>query len=412
MYAEHFGLAAEAFSLTPDPGFFFSGPDHVEALAGVKLAIEGRRGLAVVVGEVGTGKTTLLYSLLAGLGASVRTAYVANSRLDFTQLLRMALADFGVATDVHDKADLLLELNAFLQRCADEGATAALVIDEAQNLDPDAFEDFRLLSNCEAYHAKLLQIVLVGQPELEEKLADPRLRQVVDRVAVWCRIEPFGRADAERYVAHRIACAGGTPALFEPAAVRLVARASGGFPRRINMLCHDALLFAFARDAYRVTAQDVRGAIAQRARHAGTRRWPAWLARRPLSAAALAALVAAAAWSWQAPERSRAIAAAATAPGPIAHSASAVRSAVTTATIPTRGGAPRAAAESLEIRVRPGTHLTALARQYYGNDGAATLDGILRANPALANPDVLPVGSTLSLPATAGDSARKEFDHE
>jgi type II secretory pathway predicted ATPase ExeA/phage tail protein X len=438
MYAEHFGLAAEAFALTPDPGFFYSGPDHMEALAGVKLMIEAQRGLAVVVGEVGTGKTTLLYNLLSDLGPSVRTAYLSNSRLSFAELLRLALADFGAPCEGRDKADLLQALNRFLRGCASEGATAALVIDEAQNLELDVFEDLRLLSNFETYDAKLLQIVLVGQPELEDKLADPRLRQVADRIAVHCRIEPLGREDAATYVAHRIACAGGTSDLFTPAAIRLVVRASGGFPRRINMLCHDALLFAFARGERRVSAAAMRSAIGQRTRLGGARRRDrrGSLAARPLLFAACAAAVIGGAWLWHAPEQSPSVAVAATgvtdvaprtvpgdAPVPVAETvapdpdrdAVPVTTAVASPDLARADVAPArspAVSTTRAVRVTPGMTLTALARQFYGNEHLTTIDGISRANPSLANPDVLPVGTTLSLPTLAGDSARKEPTNE
>src|SRR5262245_11871001 len=164
MYTGHFHLRSEPFSLTPDPAFLYLSPGHAEALAALKVGLEGRRGLMVMVGEVGMGKTTILYSLLTELGEGIKTAYVSNTKLPFDDLLRQALSDFGVACASRDRVELLSALNGFLRQCAADGTTAALVVDEAQNLENDVFENLRLLSNYETYTEKLLQIVLVGQP--------------------------------------------------------------------------------------------------------------------------------------------------------------------------------------------------------------------------------------------------------
>jgi general secretion pathway protein A len=261
MYTKHFNLTAEPFALTPDPAFLYLSPGHAEALAALQIGLTGRRGLMVMTGEVGTGKTTLLYSLLTQLGPNVHSAYIANTQLPFDDMLRQALADFGLPPRGHGRADLLTELNDFLRRCATEGTIAALVVDEAQNLDDDAFENLRLLSNFETFTAKLLQIVLVGQPELEARLRQPHLRQVAERVAVHCHINPLARRERRNYVAHRLQCAGGSLDLFTRAALRLALRKSRGIPRRINILCHNALLFAYGRRAGQVSRARVRAAI-------------------------------------------------------------------------------------------------------------------------------------------------------
>jgi type II secretory pathway predicted ATPase ExeA len=264
MYANHFGMRSEAFSLTPDPAFLYLSPAHAEALASLKVGLASHRGLMVMIAEVGMGKTTLLYSLLSDLGAGVHAAYISNTRLAFDDLLRQALADFGVACESRERFALLSTLNGFLHRCAAEGSTAALVIDEAQNLDDDAFENLRLLSNFETYDTKLLQIVLVGQPELEAKLRQAHLRQVAERVAVRCHINPLSREESTRYIEHRLRCAGGSIDLFTPAALRLVLRRARGIPRRINILCHNALLFTYGRDERRVSRSVVRAAVRER----------------------------------------------------------------------------------------------------------------------------------------------------
>ncbi|MBI4516755.1 MAG: AAA family ATPase [Deltaproteobacteria bacterium] len=260
MYIHHFGLSGEPFALTPDPAFLFLSAGHAEALAALKIGLTGRRGLVLMTGEVGTGKTTLLYSLLGQLGPEVHSAYVSNTRLAFDDMLRQALADFGSPSESRDRVELLTCLNVFLQRCAKDGAIAALVIDEAQNLDDDTFENIRLLSNFESFTAKLLQIILVGQPELEAKLRRPQLRQVAERVAVHCHVSPLTRQESRRYIAHRLERVGGTLALFTRPALRLVVRRARGIPRRMNILCHNSLLFAYGQGAERVVRARVRAA--------------------------------------------------------------------------------------------------------------------------------------------------------
>jgi general secretion pathway protein A len=264
MYASHFGLRKEPFSLTPDPSFLYLSPNHGEALAGLKIGLESRRGLMLMIAEVGMGKTTLLYSMLDQLQPEVHTAYLSNTRLSFDDLLRQGLADLGVPCASRDRVDLLATLNTFLHERAAAGETAALIIDEAQNLDEETFENLRLLSNYETYTDKLLQIVLVGQPELDVKLARPSLRQVTERVAVRCHINPLTRAESLRYLEHRMQVAGGSTAVFTRAALELIIWKSRGIPRRLNIITHSALLFAYGRGASRVTFREARAAIREK----------------------------------------------------------------------------------------------------------------------------------------------------
>lgn len=265
MYARFFGLTAEPFSLSPDPSFFFLSDSHANALAALKIGIHGRRGIMVMTGEIGTGKTTLLYSLLGYIGPRIRTAYLSNTKLGFDDMLRLALTDFGIQCPGRERADMLVALNHFLRRCAEEKTIAALIVDEAQNLDDETFEHLRLLSNFETFAAKLLQIILVGQPELELKLRRPTLRQVAERVAVRCHLEPLGRRECEGYLDHRLRKAGAQRDLFTAGARRVILRAARGIPRRINILCDNALLFAYGRNAARVSRAEARLAVRERA---------------------------------------------------------------------------------------------------------------------------------------------------
>lgn len=304
MYEHHFGLTGEPFGLTPDPAALYLSPAHAETLAALKIGLRSRRGLVVVTGEVGTGKTTLLYAFLSEHAVRLHTAYIANTNLKFDEMLRLALIDFGVSCEISERVALIQALNTFLRQCAEEGDSAALVIDEAQNLTVETLENLRLLLNFETFTDKLLQIVLVGQPELDVKLMRPALRQVSERIAVRSRIRPLTRDETREYIEHRLQRVGGTLDVFSPEALRLIVRWSGGIPRRVNILCHNALLFAYGCAEHRVTRRVVRAAARQqsaRGRGSTMRMFAAqrsWL--RPTLAAlgVLAAVGVAAAMPW------------------------------------------------------------------------------------------------------------------
>lgn len=261
IWRDQFQLTADPFTLTPDPAFLYLSDGHAEALAGLKLGIWERRGLIVMIGEVGTGKTTLVYSLLSNLDPDIETAYLSNTLLSFEEILSNALQDFGVPCTSRRRIDLIETLNGFLRRCATQGKTVVLVIDEAQNLSDEVFEGLRLLLNFETYKSKLLQILLVGQPELAARLNGPGLRQVRDRIAVRCHLNPLSSHEARGYVDHRLEMVGGTSDLFTRPALGLLIRRSKGIPRRINILCHNSMLFAYGHDRTRVNRAVVAQAI-------------------------------------------------------------------------------------------------------------------------------------------------------
>lgn len=261
IWREQFHLTGDPFSLTPDPSFLFLSDCHAEALAGLKLGIWERRGLMVMIGEVGTGKTTLIYSLLSNLDPEIETAYLSNTLLSFEEILHGALLDFGIECSSRRRLDLIETLNAFLRRSAEAGKTVVLVIDESQNLSDEVFEGLRLLLNFETYKSKLLQIILVGQPELATRLRGRGLRQVRDRIAVRCHLNPLNRRDAKKYIEHRLETVGGSPSLFTRPALGVLVRRSKGIPRRINILCHNAMLFAYGRDMTRINWSTARQAF-------------------------------------------------------------------------------------------------------------------------------------------------------
>jgi general secretion pathway protein A len=292
MYGEHFGLVADPFSLTPDPAFLYLSPDHREALAAVQYGLLDGRGFITLIGEVGTGKTTLLYSILGRKHAGLEAAYVSYSAQRFEDLLASALKDLHIETPATTKAGLLEALSAHLLSHDDENRSTALIIDEAQNLSNESFEELRLLSNFETYNRKLLQIVLVGQPELQDRLRQPALRQLRERVSVRAWVNPLSREQMEKYVAHRLERAGGRiERLFTPRALRVIVRRTEGIPRRANILCHNALLFAFGRHLDCVTHMEAQEAVAEM-----DERRPGHIRRRALRRLPFSPL----AWRWAA----------------------------------------------------------------------------------------------------------------
>ena len=258
MYKTFFNLARNPFELTPDPAFLFSTRRHNEALAALYYGVRQRKGFVVVTGEVGTGKTLLLRCLLKLLKQSpdVAYAYLFNGRLSSTEFLQYILSDFGLATTGKNKGELLLDLSRFLVSRGANKLTTVLILDEAHHLSADILEEVRLLTNLETAEDKLLQIVLVGQPELEEKLDSVELRQLKQRIALRARLDPLDLEATKGYIERRLQIASAAPqadALFPEQTIRAVYRHSRGFPRLINTICENALVVAYARQIRSVT---------------------------------------------------------------------------------------------------------------------------------------------------------------
>jgi type II secretory pathway predicted ATPase ExeA len=247
MYKNFFGLREAAFNMNPDPRFLFATRHSEEVLACLTYGIQNLKGFMLLTGEVGTGKTTLLNKLLEWLRpAHVATAFVFNSRLDPMQFLDFMMADFGISCESSEKSRILLRLNQWLLERYRAGQTAVLIVDEAQNLSPQALEEIRLLTNLETSSEKLLQIVLSGQPELDEKLKQPKLRQLRQRIALRCKTYPLTLEETFGYIAERIRIAGGNnQPIFSSEAVETIYRYAQGIPRVINLLCEHALISAY-----------------------------------------------------------------------------------------------------------------------------------------------------------------------
>ena len=249
LYQEYFGLTQVPFSITPDPSFFYLSASHQEALAQLSYGIVARKGFVVLTGEVGTGKTTLIHSLLRDLGGHTRTALIFSTIVDPLDLLRYICEEFHLIEPRQPCAgfhDYMVLLNEFLLQKYQIGENCALIIDEAQNLSPEVLESIRLLSNFETSKDKLLQIVLVGQPELDVRLNSNELRQLKQRVCLRHHLRALNLVECQEYVSKRLQIAGGDPSIFTRAALEAIYRYSGGIPRLINVLGDNALLTSYA----------------------------------------------------------------------------------------------------------------------------------------------------------------------
>lgn len=249
MYLELYGLKESPFNVTCDPEFFFEGTSHKEALAALFYGIQEKKGIVLITGEVGTGKTTVCKTILGRLSRDVKTAVIFNPYFSEVQLLKAIIADFGIKVTKKSRLDIVNSLNSFLLEVNSAGGNAVLIIDEAQNLTSRQLEQIRLLSNLETAKEKLLQIVLFGQPELKEKLKKFNLRQIYQRVFVQHHILPLKKEEIKRYINHRLNKAGITDIEILPQSHEVIYRFSQGSPRLINMICDRAMLCGFVKNS-------------------------------------------------------------------------------------------------------------------------------------------------------------------
>lgn len=260
MYLTFFNLKRSPFEITPDPSFLFPTKRHNEALAALYYGVERRKGFVVLTGEVGTGKTLLLRCLLQLLKRRNDTeyAYVFNGRLSPLEFLHYVAADFGLPASNKNKSEILLELAHHVIGRAQRNLTTVLVVDEAHHLSEDILEEIRLLTNFETPQAKLLQILLVGQPELDEKLDSAQLRQLKQRIAFRAQLAPLDLAETQGYIERRLQLAGADSRaglVFPVPTVATVYRHSGGVPRLINTICENALISAYAKQTRVITPE-------------------------------------------------------------------------------------------------------------------------------------------------------------
>src|SRR5580704_2909498 len=231
MYNSFFKLQSSPFGTSPDPRFLYMMPHTREALACLEYGISARKGFTVLTGEVGTGKTTLLRRALSSFSnRRVSTAFVFNPRLEVLDFLEFVLSDFGITPTSRTKSGMLIQLNRWLIERFRQQETCVIVVDEAQNLSSELLEEIRLLTNLETSSEKLVQIILSGQPEFEDKLRQPELRQLRQRVSLWCRTQPISAEQTGAYIAQRLLIAGTAEPIFTPEAVAAIHRASHGIP--------------------------------------------------------------------------------------------------------------------------------------------------------------------------------------
>ena len=263
MYLSFYGFREMPFNITPDPRFLYLSPTHQDALQHLKYGVREKKGFIVLVGEVGCGKTTLCRRFLNELDPShYDTALILNPRVTETQMLKAILTELGETKLGRSQNDLVAQMNRVLIERIEKGRDIVLIIDEAQNRKFEVLEQIRLLSNLETDKQKLLQIVLLGQPELKEVLAQDELRQLRQRILVHYELHPLSPTDIAHYIQHRLSLAGGNgrPS-FTKWALRSIHRGSGGIPRVVNNLCDKALLSAFIRESDEVSYWDVRRAV-------------------------------------------------------------------------------------------------------------------------------------------------------
>ena len=254
MYKPFFHLERDPFTINPDPSFLYMMPQTLEALASLQYGISSRRGFMVLTGEVGTGKTTLLRHTLDTLHRTrIHSSFVFNPRLDPLDFLEFVLSDFGLTPTARTKSGMLIQLNRWVVERFRQKETCVIVVDEAQNLSGEMLEEVRLLTNLETSSEKLLQIVLSGQPELETRLNQPDVRQLRQRIALWCRTQPLDDTQTQEYISARLKTAGSTEAIFSPDSVRMIYNASGGIPRVINLICENCLIFAYVEQSREIT---------------------------------------------------------------------------------------------------------------------------------------------------------------
>ena len=261
MYEAFYGLNEKPFNLTPDPRFLYLSPKHEEAFAHLLYGIQNRCGFIMVSGEIGTGKTTICRSLLRELDSDTEVAFIFNPNLSPEELLRTINEDFAIATVADTVRGLIDELNTYLLKQTAEGKNCVLIIDEAQNLETETLEQVRLLSNLETETEKLLQIVLIGQPELPEKLELPELRQLNQRITARYHLSALNQSETLNYIAFRLQVAGGRKRVrFTRGAVRTIYKISRGTPRIINAICDRALLIGYTKDSRQITPSIIRQA--------------------------------------------------------------------------------------------------------------------------------------------------------
>ncbi|MGA9723012.1 MAG: AAA family ATPase [Candidatus Binatus sp.] len=436
MYCRHFGLDGPPFRFSPSAAVLYLGSAHRECLAALEWAlIHDQCGFMLLVGETGTGKTTLLNAVLARRLRNLHLACVTNPRLSFQEIMRVVLPQLGVTSDERGKLELIQELERAIAN-QPEGHLAAIAIDEAQDLSDETLEDLRLLTNHVGSQDRALQIVLMGQPELLDRLAAHDLRQLRERISTKVRLLPLSPVESVAYVNCRLEAQHGTSQIFEPKALRVLVKAAAGIPRRLNVLCHNALLLAYSKDASKVTGHIAREVVKDfesivrpsgLVQHATESRSTesAIHPRRSLirAAGACAAVAVIGLGSVSIPtvnklagaftRTARLIANSATA-SPVSRDETAaalgytasIANASVTAKPSDSTDSPNVP-DFTTVQIHRGDTFHDLAAKYLGSKDRA--GELIRANPQIRNPNILYVGETIYLPSTKSTTKRENY---
>ena len=414
MYLSYYHLKKQPFHITPDPEFLYLSPSHKEALAGIIYGIEQRKGFIAIVGAVGVGKTTILRTYLESADRDrLKIIYIFNANLSFEGLIKTIYQELGIPAESHDVLELVNRLYEILIEEYRKGATVVLVIDEAQNMPVDTLENLRMLSNLETSKDKLIQIVLVGQPEFEEKLNLSSLRQLKQRLAVRSTILPLTREESHDYIKFRLQKAGSSSrSVFTKSALKRITARAKGIPRIINILSDNALVTGFGYQRKPVPGKVASEIIRDMdgVKRSPLMRW--WV----LGVSALAALLTGI--TWFLPHRADVINRAGMhSTGAPKDSDQATKERESIEKSAAEQGAAQAApapseeplappkkdeTQALKKTVARGDTLTKLAQEVYGSSDASVIKLIQEGNPHITDPNVIPVGSTIVFPSMQG----------
>ncbi len=269
MYEAFYGFSEKPFSLQPDPSFLYLGKKHSMAYTMLEYGLMNRSPITVISGEIGSGKTTLIRHLLDCIEDDITVGLISNTHRSFGELLTWVSLAYGLDHKGQDKAELYQQfINYMIEQYA-QGKRTVLIVDEAQNMDAETLEELRVISNVNADKDQVLQLILVGQPELRDTLRQPNLEQLAQRVAVDYHLSSLSPEETDAYIQHRIKHAGGDPEIFEPMARRFIHYQSDGIPRLINNLCDTALVYGFAGQEERINAETVHEIVQDKIRNGG-----------------------------------------------------------------------------------------------------------------------------------------------